>query len=182
MSTDDWPYLALDLWRWIFWINLPLGAISGVLIILFLHLRLDTSTILQKLKRVDWMGTVWFVGSATSLLIGLSWGGVLYPWSSFKTLLPLLLGIAGTILVVYWELRVAVEPFIPLRMFHKLTAKITFFTTFLHGLIVRHLVTFTKLLFLTHYLAAIPATLLPAFVLRSSQRIFCSDIRRRSLP
>lgn len=108
-----------------------------MLIIFFLHLYLDTLTVMQKLKRVDWMGTVWFVASATSLLIGLSWGGVLYPWNSWRTLLPLLVGIAGFVLVVYWELRVAVEPSIRLRMFHKLTAKITFLTTFFHGLIVR---------------------------------------------
>lgn len=132
-------YIASDLWRWIFWINLPLCAAAIAMVIIFLKLHLDRSTVKQKLKRVDWVGTVWFIASTTSILIPLSWGGVVYPWNHWRTLVPLLLGVAGLFLLVYWELHGAVEASLRLSIFRTWTAKVTFLTTFLHGLIVCHL-------------------------------------------
>jgi hypothetical protein len=105
-----------------------------------LKLHLGQSSMKQKLKRVDWVGTAWFMASTTSILIPLSWGGVVYPWNHWRTLVPLPLGVAGLFLLVYWELHVAVEPSLRLSIFRTLTAKVTFLTTFLQGLIVRHLV------------------------------------------
>lgn len=106
------------------------------MVALFLRLHLDRSTIKQKLKRIDWVGTVWFIASTTSILIPVSWGGVVHPWDSWRTLVPLVLGIASLFILGYWELRVAVEASLRLSIFRTGTAKVAFFTTFLHGLIV----------------------------------------------
>lgn len=105
----------------------------------FLKLHLDRSTIKQKLKRIDWVGTVWFMASTTSILIPLSWGGVVHPWNHWKTLVPLILGFAGLFVLAYWELYGAIEASLRLSIFRTWTAKVTFVTTFLHGLIVREL-------------------------------------------
>ncbi len=107
------------------------------MIAVFLKLHLDRSTIKQKLKRIDWAGTAWFMASTTSILIPVSWGGVIYPWNSWRTLVPLLLGVAGLFVLVYWELHVAVEAALRLSIFRTWTARISFLTTFLHGFIVR---------------------------------------------
>lgn len=72
-------------WRWCFWINLPIGALS--LIIIFFALRLDVKrrsslTLRQKIVELDLVGNVLFIPSLTSLFLALSWAGTKYPWSS----------------------------------------------------------------------------------------------------
>ncbi|CAG8577426.1 5126_t:CDS:10 [Diversispora eburnea] len=62
-------------WRWCFWINLPLGAISIPLILIFLKLPQTKGTFLDKLKRIDYTGTVIIVATILSLLMV---GGVLF--------------------------------------------------------------------------------------------------------
>ncbi|KAI9818754.1 MAG: hypothetical protein M1827_007574 [Pycnora praestabilis] len=120
------------------------------MVAVFLKLHLDRSTIKQKLKRIDWVGTAWFMGSTTSILIPLSWGGVVYPWNHWRTLVPLLLGVAGLLILVYWELHVAVEASLRLSIFRTWTAKVTFLTTFLHGFII-----FLQLYYLPLYFEAV---------------------------
>lgn len=46
----------------------------------------------QELKELDWVGIVLFCGGLTSFVLGLSWGGGLYPWASYHVLVPLILG------------------------------------------------------------------------------------------
>jgi MFS family permease len=56
-------------WTWIFWINLPFIGIGTAMIILFLKLNYKTSSFVAKLKRVDWIGSIVFVGATTGFLI-----------------------------------------------------------------------------------------------------------------
>lgn len=72
-------------WRWCFWINLPIGALS--LVIIFFALRLDVKdrsplTLRQKIVELDLVGNVLFIPSLTSLFLALSWAGTKYPWTS----------------------------------------------------------------------------------------------------
>lgn len=72
-------------WRWCFWINLPIGALS--LAIIFFALRVDvkdrsTLTLKQKIIELDLVGNVLFIPSLTSLFLALSWAGTKYPWNS----------------------------------------------------------------------------------------------------
>ncbi|RMZ85099.1 hypothetical protein DV738_g70, partial [Chaetothyriales sp. CBS 135597] len=123
-------------WRWIFWINLPFIGVCYVLIPLFLRLNMVPSSIVSKLMRVDWIGTVIFVGSSVSFLVPLTWGGVMYPWSSWRTLVPLLIGAAGLACFVLYEKFLAPQPSIPLSIFANRTANTAFFTTVLHGILL----------------------------------------------
>ncbi|KAF2459997.1 major facilitator superfamily domain-containing protein [Lineolata rhizophorae] len=122
-------------WRWIFWINLPFIGIGAVLIILFLSLNYKTGAFVEKLKRVDWIGATLFIASTTGLLIPITWGGVMYPWDHWRTLFPLLLCAVGLIGFVAYEKYVAPEPLIR-NVFTNVTAAITYFGTFIHGLIL----------------------------------------------
>lgn len=72
-------------WRWCFWINLPVGALS--LAITFFALRIELKsrsflTLRQRLVELDLVGNVLFVPSLTSLFLALSWAGTKYPWNS----------------------------------------------------------------------------------------------------
>ena len=91
---------------------------------------------MAKLRRVDWVGSVLFIGSTTSLLIPITWGGVSYAWSSWRTLFPLIVGIVGLVAFVAYEYFVATEPLIRLDIFSNRTAAAAYFQTLIHGVIL----------------------------------------------
>jgi EmrB/QacA subfamily drug resistance transporter len=98
-------------WRWVFYINLPLGILALVVTTIVLRLpyrRLEHS--------IDYLGTALMVGGVSCLLLFTTWGGTEYAWSS-----PIIiwLAVAGVVLVglfIGQELR-AEEPLLPLRLF-----------------------------------------------------------------
>lgn len=120
----------------IFWINLPFIGIGSILVALFLNLNKLDNAFLAKLRRVDWVGIVLFVGSTTGVLIPLTWGGVMYSWSSWHTLLPLLLSICGLIAFGIWEEFFAAEPLIPFRVAKNRSAAVNYLGTFLQGVVL----------------------------------------------
>ncbi|KAI0904291.1 major facilitator superfamily domain-containing protein [Ustulina deusta] len=91
-------------WRWIFWINVPVAAIALVLIPFTLRLSRPPGSISKKLKKFDWFGSIFFVGAATSFLIPLTWGDVEFPWTSWRTLFPLILGAVAIIYLMAYSL------------------------------------------------------------------------------
>ncbi|TGO48738.1 hypothetical protein BCON_0231g00220 [Botryotinia convoluta] len=80
-------------WRWIFWLNIPFCVVSAIGIPICLKLNIKQGSMWTKLKAFDWFGSFLFVASVTSFLIPLTWGGVMYAWSSVRTLVPLLVGV-----------------------------------------------------------------------------------------
>jgi hypothetical protein len=94
---------------------------------LFLKLNFVPSSLASKLRRVDWVGTVIFIGSTTSFLIPITWGGVMYAWTSWRTLVPLIIGGVGLVGFVFWEIYGAPEPLIRLSIFGNRTASISYF-------------------------------------------------------
>ncbi|KAL4884842.1 major facilitator superfamily domain-containing protein [Aspergillus karnatakaensis] len=123
-------------WRWIFYINFPFIGISLVTIILFLKLNIIPTSLAEKLKRIDYIGTIIFVGSLSSFLIPLTWGGILYSWSSWRTLVPLIIGAVGIIVFTVYEARYATDPIIPPKIFQNRTASVSFAGSFLQGLVL----------------------------------------------
>lgn len=72
----------------------------------------------------------------SSFLIPLTWGGELYDWESWHTLVPLLVGVAGLAAFVIYEMFLAKEPFLLKSVFRDWNAKLVYVQTFMHGLIV----------------------------------------------
>lgn len=134
-------------WRWIFWVNLPFIGIAFVMVPLFLKLNFLPTSLASKLRRVDWVGTIVFVGSTSSFIIPITWGGVMYDWSSWRTLVPLLIGAAGLAGFAVYEIYVAKEPTIRLSIFSLTTAKIGYATSLLHGMILWCLLYYSPLYF-----------------------------------
>lgn len=134
-------------WRWIFYINLPFIGISYVMVPLFLRLSLPKGKLAEKLRRIDWGGSVLFVGSTTSFLIPLTWGGVMYEWTSWRTLVPLMIGIVGLIAFGVYERFVPAEPLLPASLFRNRTIILGYLFAIIHGLVLWCLLYYQPLYF-----------------------------------
>jgi MFS family permease len=88
--------LAEANWRWIFYLNLPICGFGSIMLVLLLKVNYTRSTTwVHALQRVDYLGTAIFIPAMVSLFYALITGGVEYPWSSWRILLPLILGLCG---------------------------------------------------------------------------------------
>ncbi|HLH46104.1 MAG TPA: MDR family MFS transporter [Acidimicrobiales bacterium] len=98
-------------WRWIFYINLPIGA--AALVITSVALRLPMA---RHQHRIDYLGAATIIASVTCLLLYLNWAGGHYGWLSPGAfwLVGLAALLAGAFVAVE---RRAVEPIIPMRLF-----------------------------------------------------------------
>ncbi|KAF1914792.1 major facilitator superfamily domain-containing protein [Ampelomyces quisqualis] len=119
-------------WRWIGWINLPISAIGLGLAISFLRLKPLEQPLSQKLRRMDWTGLALFTAGCTLFASPLAWAGAMFPWGSYQTLIPFLLGIGLLIFFGWYESR-PLEPVFPYRIFKSRTACMTLAAGFLHG-------------------------------------------------
>ena len=87
-------------WRWSFFMGDILSVITIVLFWFFYHpptydqLHVQGKTKWQMTKDLDFIGIFLYVSGCVLFLMGLSWGGVQYPWDSPQTLCTLLVGLA----------------------------------------------------------------------------------------
>jgi EmrB/QacA subfamily drug resistance transporter len=101
-------------WRWIFWINLPIGAIA----MWACHngLRRLSPPGLSSKPRLDVIGMLLLSGSLSLLLLALGWGGDVYAWGSYQIMTLVAAGLVLLVLLVLQELRVN-DPLLPPRVF-----------------------------------------------------------------
>lgn len=114
---------------------------------IFMKLHLVPGSIVEKLKRVDWLGNAIFIAATTSTLIPLTWGGVQYPWVSWHTLVPLLVGVAGLVSFSVYESYIAVEPTIRLGLLKNYNMAYSLLATLINALIVYGALYFLPLYF-----------------------------------
>jgi EmrB/QacA subfamily drug resistance transporter len=131
-------------WRWIFYINLPLGAVA--LVVTSSVLRLPFR---RQPHRIDLLGAGLLVASVVSLLLVAVWGGSTYPWTSAPILGLGAVGVTLGVLFVLQERR-AQEPIIPLRLFRIRTVSLSAGILFLVGATL-----FGAVVFLPLYLQAV---------------------------
>jgi hypothetical protein len=81
----------------------------------------------------------------------LTWAGVVFPWSSWKTVLPLVLGVVILVAFGWYESKPA-EPLFPYRIFQNRTASVTLVASFLHGTITFSIILYAPLFFQSVYL------------------------------
>ncbi|KAF2651815.1 MFS general substrate transporter [Lophiostoma macrostomum CBS 122681] len=133
-------------WRWIGWMNLPLVATGVVLAYFFMHLRPVDGSYRSKLQRLDWSGMALFTTGCILFTLPLSWAGAMYPWTSWKTLLPFLIGSAVLVAFAVFE-RHPMEPLFPYRIFYNTTAVVTIIGATIHGVLMYSVMLFTPLFF-----------------------------------
>lgn len=134
-------------WRWIFYLNLPIVAIGFAGIIAFLKLEGRTRSLKQKLREIDYLGSVIFLASSTSFLVAITWGGVMYAWSSWHTLVPIIVGLFGLSLFVIYEAKFATYTLLPLGIFRNKDTNIAYFLTWIHGIILWSILYYMPLFF-----------------------------------
>ncbi|KAI0159123.1 major facilitator superfamily domain-containing protein [Pestalotiopsis sp. NC0098] len=127
-------------WRWIFWSNIPVAVIGLVLTNLFIQLHPVPGTYSEKFKQVDWIGMVVSVAAFTSLLIGITWGGVLYSWDSPSTIIPIVMGLVGIGLFVVCEKYAVSEPLIRFELLGGYNMIYALFAAFFHTVLVLGLI------------------------------------------
>ncbi len=131
-------------WRWIFYINLPVGI--AALVITTIVLKLPT---VRREHRIDYLGAALIVAGVSALLLYLDWAGKEFGWLSPQALALLVTAIVLTILFVVAEKRAA-EPIVPLRLFRNRVFSIGNVYGFLAGIVM-----FGAIIFLPFYLQAV---------------------------
>lgn len=99
-------------WRWVFWINLPVGALGLVLC----WRALKRLPVRGGYPRIDYLGAAILIPGIVALLLVASWGGVEFPWMSAPILALSSVGILLLVAFALQELR-APEPLLPPRLF-----------------------------------------------------------------
>ena len=62
-------------WRWIFYINVPIGIIAMFTIAAVLHVPVKRVP-----HKIDWLGTAFMSSGVTAIILLTTWGGTQYPW------------------------------------------------------------------------------------------------------
>ena len=98
-------------WRWIFYINLPVGAVA--LLVVASVLRIPHH---RREHNIDYLGAALLVAAVSAILLYLSWSGPERGWDDPGSLVLAVAGGVLSVLFVLWEARAA-EPILPLRLF-----------------------------------------------------------------
>jgi EmrB/QacA subfamily drug resistance transporter len=126
-------------WRWIFYVNLPLGALAlGVIAVVF-H-----STAGHVRHRIDYLGAAVLTAGLSAIVLFTSLGGTSYAWSSPLILTLIAIGAVMLVLFPFVEAR-AEEPILPLALFRNRTFVVTSAVGFIIGLALFGSVTYLPL-------------------------------------
>jgi len=142
MGTVAGPFLGGGFsqnvtWRWVFFINLPFIGLDTVLITIYLKPNQKNESFMTKFRQqVDWIGMALFLTSTTGFLIPVTWGGVQYPWNSWRTFVPLIVCAVGMVVFVIHQEYFAPSPLIRTSVFKNTPAAILFVSTVLHGIVL----------------------------------------------
>jgi EmrB/QacA subfamily drug resistance transporter len=123
-------------WRWIFYINLPVGALAFAVIAVAFHAHQRTER-----HRVDYLGAVVLGGALSAIVLFTSLGGTTYPWGSSRLLIVLGAGIALLAAFPFVERRAA-EPLLPLELFRNPVFSVSSAIGFIVGLALFGAITF----------------------------------------
>ncbi|MGA7733481.1 MAG: MDR family MFS transporter [Chloroflexia bacterium] len=116
-------------WRWVFYVNVPIGAIA--LAVLLLSFPKEDKAHVH--KSIDWLGAGALVAGITPLLMALSFGGTEWAWGSWQVIGSFVMSAVFLVSFIYIESR-AREPIIPLDIFKHNVFTVSSITVFMTGL------------------------------------------------
>lgn len=116
-------------WKWVFYINLPIGILATVTI----YLGLKNEKILADKVVIDYAGSIALIAGTVGLLLGLNLGGTEYPWLSWQILGLMGISLLSWILFIHFENR-SVEPVLSLELFNNRIFTVSNIVGFLMGL------------------------------------------------
>jgi EmrB/QacA subfamily drug resistance transporter len=126
-------------WRWIFYVNLPVGAVALTVIAFAFHARVD-----KRRHAMDYLGAASLAGTLASVVLFTSLGGTTWAWSSPKIIGLIVLSIVLLPLFLLVESRAA-EPILPLSLFRNRTFSVTSGVGFIVGFALFGAITYLPL-------------------------------------
>ncbi|MFJ6348580.1 DHA2 family efflux MFS transporter permease subunit [Streptomyces sp. NPDC054835] len=114
-------------WRWVFYINLPIGIVALFVIAAVLHIPVGGTR-----HTIDYLGTFLIASVATCLVLVASLGGTTWAWGSPQIIGLAVLGVVLLVWFVYVEQRAA-EPVLPLKLFRIRTFSLVSVISFIVG-------------------------------------------------
>lgn len=139
-------------WRWVFYLNLPVGGLSLLLLFAFLkentNIKDDSKGIKQRLCRIDYGGNVLLIIGVTLILLTLAYGGTTWAWTSYSAIMSLCLGFFILVVFVFYEdSNYCKSPTLPLRLFRNRTSASAYAVTFLQSLLTMQTMYFLPVYF-----------------------------------
>jgi MFS family permease len=112
-------------WRICYYIIIAFEVLTVIFLYFFYHPpKFSTKhagtghTVSELLRNFDWLGLFLFIAGCTLFIVGINWGGTLYPWTSATTIAPIAVGLVLLIILglyeAYGNLK---EPLLPPRLF-----------------------------------------------------------------
>jgi len=126
-------------WRWIFYINVPLGIFA--LLVIGSVFKPHTAHVKH---RIDYPGAAYLAVALTCIILFTSQGGTILPWSSSQLWYTLAFGLISIAGFIYEE-SIAAEPIIPLELFRERTFVLSSLIGFVVGMSLFGSVTFLPL-------------------------------------
>ncbi|WP_371671829.1 MFS transporter [Streptomyces sp. NBC_00289] len=114
-------------WRWVFYVNLPVGVVALAVIASTLHIPRKVTP-----HVIDYLGTFLIASVATCLVLVASLGGTTWGWGSPQVVVLTVLGVALAVVFVRVERRAA-EPVLPLKLFRIRTFTLSAVISFIVG-------------------------------------------------
>ncbi|KAI0641028.1 iron permease [Trametes meyenii] len=136
-------------WRWLFYMNLPLCGLATIAICLYLRNHIPAGSLKKKLTEMDWIGNGIIIISTILVFLGLTWGGLKFPWISAQVLVPVILGAIGIVVFFVAEKIWLHGQTVPEFFFTNRTTLSGYLGTFFHGV-----VSLTAVYYLPIYLQA----------------------------
>ena len=127
-------------WRWSYYLNIIVAAISIILMYFFYHpptfeMLHVGKTRMQKIKALDYGGIILFMGGVILFLLGINWGGQLYPWNSAHVIVTIVVGFVTIVVFCFYEAYVPEEALIPLYLMKNLQSMLMIVIACVGGMI-----------------------------------------------
>ncbi|PMD38673.1 major facilitator superfamily transporter [Hyaloscypha variabilis F] len=112
-------------WRWCFYINLPIGGLSALIIFLFFKTPSNSvpvkAPLLEKILQMDPLGTITVMAAVVCYILALQWGGITKPWNSASVIGTLVGCVVLIIFFVFLERYNGERAIFPMRLLKERT-------------------------------------------------------------
>lgn len=110
-------------WRWAYYLLIIANVTAAALYSLFyfppsFHQKHGADTIMRWVKNYDYIGMFLYVAGLLLFILGLSWGGSIYPWKSAGVIAPIIIGFSCLVGLMVYEAKANIaEPLVPIHLF-----------------------------------------------------------------
>ncbi|KAL0945934.1 hypothetical protein HGRIS_012214 [Hohenbuehelia grisea] len=127
-----------EAWRWLFFLNLPLCGLAIAVVAIYLRVNTPRQGFKKGLLQMDWIGVLLIISGALLIMVGLTWGGIKFPWKSIHVLVPISIGaiflVGFVFFEVYWADATG-HATVPTILMNNTTILSGFLGTFFHGIV-----------------------------------------------